>query len=223
MSLIKCEECGKEISETAKTCPKCGFKVKKEISKNEKKDRIKLFVTIGIILACFIAVGIVCINLMHQNKVKKYKEKYEEIVDKIYSSGIEAEDCISLYRKVWYNTIWEEEDTETDKYTKDSNGEFYDDFNDSLHVLSSDSNFSKRISSLEIDSDIVQSLFDDLKNPPKEMKDAYDDLDELVDVYLSFINLATNPSGSLKSYTEKYTELDDKVVSLYKKVQRNID
>ena len=26
MALIKCEECGKEISSTAKTCPYCGYK-----------------------------------------------------------------------------------------------------------------------------------------------------------------------------------------------------
>lgn len=31
MALVKCHECGTEISTEAKTCPKCGAKVKKEI------------------------------------------------------------------------------------------------------------------------------------------------------------------------------------------------
>lgn len=30
MSMVKCKECGKEISSTAKTCPNCGAKKKKE-------------------------------------------------------------------------------------------------------------------------------------------------------------------------------------------------
>lgn len=32
MALIKCKECGKEISDTAKSCPECGFVYKKEHS-----------------------------------------------------------------------------------------------------------------------------------------------------------------------------------------------
>jgi RNA polymerase subunit RPABC4/transcription elongation factor Spt4 len=34
MSLIKCQECGNEISDKAKTCPHCGYKVKKYNKKN---------------------------------------------------------------------------------------------------------------------------------------------------------------------------------------------
>ena len=32
MALIKCKECGKEISDSAKSCPECGFVYKKEHS-----------------------------------------------------------------------------------------------------------------------------------------------------------------------------------------------
>ena len=28
MALIKCPECGKEISDTAKSCPNCGYSLK---------------------------------------------------------------------------------------------------------------------------------------------------------------------------------------------------
>lgn len=41
MALIKCPECGKEVSDTARTCPNCGYKIKKNIS-NEKRDRFLL-------------------------------------------------------------------------------------------------------------------------------------------------------------------------------------
>lgn len=32
MALIKCPECGQEISDTAKSCPHCGYKTKKSIN-----------------------------------------------------------------------------------------------------------------------------------------------------------------------------------------------
>ena len=34
MALIKCEECGKEISDTAKSCPNCGFVLSKKKQNN---------------------------------------------------------------------------------------------------------------------------------------------------------------------------------------------
>ena len=36
MALIKCEECGKEISDKAKTCPNCGFPLNEESKKENK-------------------------------------------------------------------------------------------------------------------------------------------------------------------------------------------
>lgn len=36
MSLIKCRECGNDVSTEAKTCPKCGVKVKKPMSRTMK-------------------------------------------------------------------------------------------------------------------------------------------------------------------------------------------
>lgn len=37
MALIKCPECGKETSDSAKVCPNCGFRIKKILSNHTKK------------------------------------------------------------------------------------------------------------------------------------------------------------------------------------------
>ena len=51
MALIKCNECGKEISDTLNTCPNCGIEIKTK--KNVVKDNNKRFdiLEIGIIIA----------------------------------------------------------------------------------------------------------------------------------------------------------------------------
>ena len=38
MSLIKCPECGKEISNKAISCPMCGYPIKEEINKLSSKS-----------------------------------------------------------------------------------------------------------------------------------------------------------------------------------------
>ena len=46
--LIKCQSCGKEIADTAKSCPGCGAKIKKPIYKKVWFWIIIVFVAIGI-------------------------------------------------------------------------------------------------------------------------------------------------------------------------------
>ena len=37
MALVKCPECGKEVSDRAKSCPNCGFPIEEEVHKNEQE------------------------------------------------------------------------------------------------------------------------------------------------------------------------------------------
>lgn len=224
MALIKCGECGNEVSDTAKTCPKCGFKIESH-AKEEKKEKTKVkTILIVAVLTIIIALGGLGFVFYNKHRIETYKENYEEILSEIIHSGSEIEDCLILYRKVWYNTIFEKDDSETDIYTKNSSGKFNDDFNDSLTNLWISSEYSNQISKIKSASmDTIPSIFKKLKNPPKKMEDAFEDLEELYDTYLSFAEMAINPSGSLNSFTDKYNELDDKLATQYKKAYRNIE
>lgn len=50
MALVKCKECGKEISDTIKKCPNCGYKEKKPVNK-------KMIIIVSGIIALLIIVG----------------------------------------------------------------------------------------------------------------------------------------------------------------------
>lgn len=39
MALIKCPECGKTVSDSAKACPECGFGVAEYFEKQKKKQK----------------------------------------------------------------------------------------------------------------------------------------------------------------------------------------
>ena len=58
------------------------------------------------------------------------------------SGASDAESSANLIKQVWYNSIYEKQDDETDKYTK-PDGYFVSDFNDALGNLYSDESFSK--------------------------------------------------------------------------------
>ena len=77
MSLIKCKECGSEVSEKAKTCPKCGcpvdFSLEKAITK--KKDS-KLSVWSAVLsiftVTCPIAFVIAIVDLSRKDNDNRH-------------------------------------------------------------------------------------------------------------------------------------------------------
>lgn len=79
MALIKCNECGKEISDNAKQCPHCGVELKKDTTtlKIVVISIITMILTIFIICFFFIASPKDIINdIKEQNKVKDLLNDY---------------------------------------------------------------------------------------------------------------------------------------------------
>lgn len=96
MALIKCPECKKQISDTNKKCPKCGYELKKEESKKKKEQLIdkgknsvssfvellkkyKKFIIIGIIIVIFIILVTFVINYINEKTYEKNKNNYPDV------------------------------------------------------------------------------------------------------------------------------------------------
>lgn len=87
MALIKCPECGKEMSDKAKSCPNCGY--------IEKSNRTTIFSVIknnpfitGIIVIIFIIIACVIGYNIHQESlletVRETNNKIDEIDREYY-------------------------------------------------------------------------------------------------------------------------------------------
>ncbi|MCJ7530041.1 MAG: hypothetical protein MUO64_03285 [Anaerolineales bacterium] len=132
--------------------------------------------------------------------------------------GSKAESLMNLTAKVWNNTIHEERDIVTDKFTTRQDGNFYTDFNLSLKVLFLDTNTINTVKIIEKSQASVERLMKDLQNPPEKYKQVYSLLLELYSSYQSITGLAINPQGSLQSFTDSKMEKIDKFLELYNKV-----
>ena len=60
MALIKCSECGKEVSDKANACPNCGAPIKEDEIKKEVKAGIKVTKKLAIILIIALSLIIIC-------------------------------------------------------------------------------------------------------------------------------------------------------------------
>ena len=57
MTLIKCEECGKEISDKAATCPHCGAPTVKSEEKSKRNEGVIIFAAVILISGSLIALA----------------------------------------------------------------------------------------------------------------------------------------------------------------------
>ncbi len=234
MALIKCKECGKEVSDKAEACPKCGCPIAKkkateDVQKvrvvKERKSHKKLFIGLAIAAVVISIIGAGCLLILkrvHEAKVYKYQTNLSDITYKMIDGAAKAESMCNLTRSVWYNTIFKESDKQTDKFTK-TNGKFNNDFNDSLTTLFLDTDYLSDKIFVESNQEEVKDIMKEMKNPPKEYEDAYDDLSSFYDAYLDFTNLALNPSGNYNSFSDKFSELDSETIKLYDRVKSYLD
>lgn len=102
MALIKCPECGKEVSDKVNVCPHCGYEIKKQ------KRVKKLPIIVGIVVV-FVILVLVGIELLHINSSSagyydnnKWGTSYDEIKNKYgeeISESYLADGALAMYKQ----------------------------------------------------------------------------------------------------------------------------
>ena len=133
----------------------------------------------------------------------EYKNKLDSIRHKMYSTAVASKNACSLILCVWHDAIWQEDNPDTEAYTK-PNGVFVEDFNDALRNLFKDKIFSVTLKGINNSKKEIAELMKDLINPPDDFKEAYASLQSLYQAYLNICNCATDPSGTYYTFGSAY-------------------
>ena len=86
-----------------------------------------------------------------------------------------------------------------------------------------DDDFNKQIESVKANQETVNRMMKELKDPPEQYKDAYDDLRAFYDSYIELTNLAINPTGSRKDFTSRFNDADTKTINGYERMKSYIE
>lgn len=132
---------------------------------------------------------------------KNYHKKVNELFKEIVLDYFVAETLSSKTISVWHNAIYEHED---------SHGHYCSDFNEALATHHEDNEYA--YSKFKTRSDSLSIKLADLKKYPSDCKDEYEDLTDLITVMMSYVRLATEPTGSLNSYREECNGLESEIL-----------
>lgn len=246
MALIVCPECKKEISDQACVCPNCGYplaKLESSVSFSADKPNSDIIVSkegrnkkIIAIITALLLLAVVAVSIFFfvsksnaANARKEYISNLSLAREAMLQGAADAEETCNLINSVWYNAIFKETDSSTDKYTRkpgfassDKEETFYDDFNVALGNLFDSDEYQNSALKIETSQILVESYMKDLQSPPDDLKTCYDTLDDMYDEFSALTKLAVNPSGSLESFGESFRDSDSAFMKHYDKLGTQI-
>ena len=202
MALIKCPECGKEISDTVKKCPNCGYKNKKKL--NRKKIVIICIISLVLLIGgCVSIITIKNNNTKQQEQQEKLVQEYDSLIVKtgaeIYVNGVLAQYYSSGIASAWYDCI---------------ENRYCSNFSNSIKVYMTQN--EKALTSLKDNTTEIEKSMQKLKSvPSNDYQDAYEKIVEFYGYYSKLVNCATNPSGNYTTYISNYNNYSSDFKSAY--------
>lgn len=174
-------------------------------------------IVIVLMLAIVVLIGWLTYEKIQEDKQKEEKlnemvayhntliDYYNELID----GAKAAEESSVLILNVWQNTIYKKEDDETDKFTIDDNGKFYENYQDALDVLYNEESFKQGKEDILKQQEKVDKLYKKLMNPPEQYEEGFDIAKKLYSAYTDLCLCGTKPSGNINSASSRYTEADN--------------
>ena len=201
MPFRECSNCGALVDDSNNYCPKCGAPLYAQEKKKSKKY-------IWLILLAVVLIG--GYFLKREYDSYKYSVNIRDAYIEMATGASDAEAAGGLIHSVWYNSIFQIDDAETNKFTRqsDGTGSFYNDFNDALNLLMEDRSFQLDMLALTENQARVTQLMKELSDPPEKYREQYYDLKNLYGSYNELVLLVLNPTGTLNSFTDDFNEAD---------------
>ena len=251
MSLIKCPQCGKEISEYAAECVHCGYKLNKreqphcpecgaelngdemicpncgfpldEVSFEQSAPKKKTPVWTFVFLAIILAALAGGIFIASRNsRDRVYAETVMQMIEAHDDSLNAVKDSSRLLMAVWKNAIWQTANPETDRFTR-PDGRFVDDFNEALDNLYQDENFSSQLELINKNQQKLRALKKKLPKPPAGYEDINECLIKAFDNWIEISMTILNPTGSYNDTEQRFNELFSEAAELYNELQSYAD
>lgn len=237
MAHMKCPECGREVSDQAISCPHCGYQLKSDIP-NTKRTTIRK-VIIGLVVGAVVLAGIIFIvHISMENRARaeavavrsEYISNLRLVHREMLMAAADSESMANLIRKVWYNTIYEKTDSETNKYTIMSfryqegktyynKSDFNSDFNTSLSTLFNDLEIKDKVTKIKAECLVIDGLYGELQNPPDDLTSCRTTLEEAYNAFQVLARCGTSPSGNYTSYTSEFSDADNRFMDAYRKLE----
>lgn len=165
---------------------------------------------------------------------EEYGNSLQETADEIIENSENVEEILNMYSKVWDYSIQNrgaipieemmvvtgfDEKTVREAFEINIADNVPNDFSKNIHSLVSYYESTGKLKEIEEKSSEIKEQISDLNNPKDEFESAYNEVLDMYDLSKQYINLATDPSGSLQDFNTNKNELSNGILSKYNRLE----
>jgi hypothetical protein len=188
-----------------------------KVPKKKKHTKAIVGIVVAVVVVVAVVAALVITNINATNEYNAYIDNLNSAQSKMLEGAADSEELINLTRNVWYNAIWGESDSGTDKYTNGA-----EDFNEALNNLYSDEEIQQKVSDILANQAEVDDIMKELQDPPEGLETCYSTVTDLYSEYYNMVTLATSPTGSLSTYSADTSTADSNFMIEYNKLTSQI-
>lgn len=177
---------------------------------------------------------IVIIALIGCGNSKEYKMSLIDVSDDMMDNAEEVEIILSSYVDVWSYSIksggaipvdeivsvteFSESEVE-DIFEVNEIGNIPNDFSTNIYSLNDYYEKEGILEDIENANNKAKEEISELNDPPKDLKEAYNELLDMYEYTKEYSEMAVNPNDSFDSFTKKESELSDDITSKRNRIE----
>lgn len=178
-------------------------------------------------------IGLYILFLMGCNSAQ-YNTELNEVADEMFENSVEVEGILEKYIVMWNKSIKskysltfkevsaltgiEEEDVKK-HFEVNRGGNIPSEFSSNVNSLISYYQETGKLDEIKKRSDSIKEQITELKKPPKEYQEAYDEILDMYNYSEQYVEMALSPDGSLQSFSEQKKKLSSEISSNYKRIE----
>lgn len=165
---------------------------------------------------------------------KEYGNELQATADEILDNSDEVGNILNMYSTVWSYSIQSkgaipveemmqvtgfDEETVRENFEINVADNIPNDFSINIHSLVAYYESTGKLKEIEEKSNEIKEQISDLNNPKDEFESAYSELLDMYDLSKQYINMATDPNGSLQDFNTNKNELSNNILSKYNRLE----
>src|SRR5690625_3968105 len=165
---------------------------------------------------------------------EEYASDLEGVVNDMLDTASKVESMLNDYASVWSYTIKSkgaipvsemaivtglEKDTIEEHFAVNAMGNIPDDFSTNIHSLNDYFDSVGELDSIRESRDSIKGKVAELNAPPSDYEKVYDEMLDMYNYFMEYVDMALIPSGSLQDFNDDRSHLSSEIINKYNRIE----
>lgn len=185
-------------------------------------------------LTLLLVTGLFIMTSCGNGDTEEYASDLEGVVSDMLDTASKVESMLNDYASVWSHTIKSKGAIPVDEmasvtglevkvikehFVINSMGNIPDDFSTNIHSLNDYFDSVGELEDIKSSRNDIKDRVSELNDPPNEYEKVYDEMLDMYNHFMEYVDMALSPSGSLQGFNDDRSHLSSEIINKYNRIE----